>query len=288
MTGRHRLRPIVTIGAVVWLAMVAFHAIAYTALPWVHPYAERTGQGASNFRRPPSWAHWFGTDKTGRDVFSRCVYGARMTLLLTVAAIAVAIVIAAALGIGAGYFRGRVDGAVSGGTDVMLAFPPIILLLFLTAYFEGRHVAGIDLTRKWLVVIGLIAVAIPQLVRVIRANTLSEAGNDYVMAAKAIGSPHHRIIGRQLLPNLMPALITFTFTGLSLLIVAESGLAFVGQSVPPPEPTWGRMIADGRTDLNTLWWLSMMPAAVLFLTVLSCNLVGDWLSQRWERPETRV
>ena len=288
MKSTNRLRRGVTIGAAVWLAVLAVHAAAYTALPWVHPYRQRTGQGVSSFRRPPSWNHWFGTDKTGRDVFSRCVYGARMTLLITVVAIAVAIVIATALGVLAGYLRGRVDGVVSGGTDVVLAFPPIILLLFLTAFFDGRTVAGLDLTRKWLVVLGLILVAIPQLVRVIRANTLIEAGHEYVTAARAIGSSTSRIIARQLLPNLMPAPITFAFTGLSLLIVAESGLAFVGQSVPPPEPTWGRMIADGRTDLDTLWWLSMMPAAVLFLTVLACNLVGDWLAQRWERPESRV
>ncbi|MCU1344084.1 MAG: transporter permease [Acidimicrobiia bacterium] len=281
-------RSAVTVVAAAWLALVAVHAIAYTALPWVHPYGQRTGVGAANFRRAPSGSHWFGTDKTGRDVFSRCVYGARMTLLITVAAIAVAIVVATALGVLAGYRRGRVDGAVSAGTDVLLAFPPVILLLFLTASFDGRHWGGFDFTRKWLVVAGLILVAIPHLVRVIRASTMVEAGQDYVTAARAIGATDGRIVVRQLLPNLMPALITFAFTGLSLLIVAESGLAFVGQSVPPPEPTWGRMIADGRTDLDTLWWLSLMPAAVLFLTVLSCNLVGDWLSARWERPETRT
>ncbi len=278
----------VSIGATVWLAAVALHALAYTALPWVHPYGQRTGEGASNFRRPPSLDHWFGTDKTGRDVFSRCVYGARMTLLITVAAIAVAIVVATALGVAAGYFRGKVDGLVASSTDVMLAFPPIILLLLLTSFLNGQRWLGVDVTRKWLVVLGLVAVAIPQLVRVIRANTLVEVGQEYITAARSVGSSNRRIIGRQLLPNLMPSLITFAFTGLSLLIVAESGLAFVGQSVPPPEPTWGRMIADGRNDLDGLPWLSLLPAAVLFLTVLSCNLVGDSLSARWSQDQTRI
>jgi peptide/nickel transport system permease protein len=269
-----------------WLFVVTAHAVAYRALPWVRRYDERVGNGADAFRQAPSWSNWFGTDKLGRDVFSRCVYGARTTLLIAVAAIAVGIVVATSMAMIAGYRRGRTDTIVSTATDLMVAVPPVVFLFTLTAFFDERELLGFTFTRKWLVVFGLAFVAVAPLVRVLRSAAMVEASLDYVAAARVAGSSTPRLLRRELLPNLMPAVVTVAFTGLGLLVVAESALAFLGQSVPAPEPTWGKLIADGRSDLDTLPYLSLLPALVLFLTVLACNVIGDHLADRFRSGRT--
>ncbi|MGD9795831.1 MAG: ABC transporter permease, partial [Acidimicrobiia bacterium] len=229
------------------------------------------------FKQGPSWDHWFGTNKVGFDIFSRTVYGARLSLLIAAASIALGLTVATALGLTAGYYRRTADNIITGVMDIVLAFPALILTLAITTMF-GRKAA-------W-VILALAILSIPPLTRIVRANTLVFAQKEFVLAAKAIGAPDRRILTREILPNVVPAMLSFALTGMAVLIVAEGALSFLGQSVPPPIPTWGFLIADGRQNLDDAWWISITPAIVMFLTILSFNIIGDVLAKRFDIKES--
>lgn len=252
------------VASVIWIALVALGAIFADLLPIPSPtYIDMLGK-----RALPSAEHWLGNDQLGRDVFSRLIHGGRISLTVGLLAPVIGVTVGGALGMLAGYFRGRFETFVSGGVDVLLAFPPLVFALAVTTYL-GQSVLNITL------VIGILG--IPAFTRVARAVTLSLSEREFVTAARALGATHTRILLRELLPNVALPLVAFFLLGVAVTIVVEGALSFLGLGVPPPAPSWGSMIGEGRESLDIAPWLAFMPATVMFLTVLSFNIVGDTL-----------
>jgi len=219
-------------------------------------------------RAGPSADHWLGADALGRDILSRLVFGARISLTVGLVAPLLGLVIGGTLGMLAGYFRGLFETLVVGGIDVLLAFPPLVLALAITTYL-GQSVLNITIT--------LGVLSIPGLTRVARAATLTFAEREFVTAARALGASHGRILMRELLPNIALPLIAFFLLAVAVIIVVEGALSFLGLGVPPPAPSWGGMIAEGRDSLDTAPSIAFLPASTMFLTVLAFNMVGDRL-----------
>ena len=252
------------IAAAVWIALLALAAIFASLLPLPDP----TNIDMLGKRAPPSLEHWLGNDQLGRDVLSRLIYGARFSLIVGLLAPVIGVVVGGTLGLLAGYFRGRLETFIVGGMDVLLAFPPLVLALAVTAYL-GQSVWNLT----W--IIGVLG--IPAFTRVARAVTLSLGEREFVTAARALGATHSRILLRELLPNVALPLLAFFLLGVAVTIVVEGALSFLGLGVPPPAPSWGSMIGEGREALDIAPRLAFLPAAAMFLTVLAFNMVGDTL-----------
>jgi peptide/nickel transport system permease protein len=252
------------LASMIWIALVAFGAIFADLLPIPSP----TDMDMLGKRALPSLEHWLGNDVLGRDVFSRLIYGGRISLTVGLLAPVIGVTIGGTLGLLAGYFRGRLETFITGGVDVLLAFPPLVFALAVTAYL-GQSIANITL------VIGVLG--IPAFTRVARAVTLSLSEREFVTAARALGATHSRIILRELLPNVALPLVAFFLLGVAVTIVVEGALSFLGLGVPPPAPSWGSMIGEGRESLDIAPWLAFLPAIFMFLTVLAFNVVGDTL-----------
>jgi len=250
--------------AVGWMILVFALAILAPALPLPRP----TDMDMLVRRAPPSASHWLGTDGLGRDELARLIYGARISLVVGLCAPVIGVTIGGALGMLAGYFRGRFDALAVGGMDVLLAFPPLIFALAVTA-FLGQSVFNLTC------ILGVLS--IPAFMRVARASTLTLARREFVIAAQALGATHARILLRELLPNVTLPLLAFFLLGVAVVIVVEGALSFLGLGVPPPISSWGSMIGEGRESLEIAPWLAFIPAAAMFLTVLSFNIVGDSL-----------
>jgi peptide/nickel transport system permease protein len=247
-----------------WIVFVLLLAIFADVLPIQSP----TDADFLAKRAPPSAEHWLGTDNLGRDELSRLVHGARISLTVGLCAPVIGAVAGGLLGLLAGYFRGRFEALVVGGVDVLLAFPPLVLALAVTAYL-GQTIPNL------VMILGVLG--IPAFTRVARAATLSLAQREFVVAARALGATHARILFRELLPNVALPLIAFFLLGVAVTIVVEGALSFLGLGVPPPAPSWGIMIGEGRESLDFAPRLAFMPAAAMFATVLAFNMVGDSL-----------
>jgi peptide/nickel transport system permease protein len=250
--------------AVGWIALIALAAIFANLLPIASP----TDMDLLGKRALPSARHLLGNDQLGRDELSRLIYGGRISLTVGLLAPVIGVTIGGALGMLAGYFRGRLETLAIGGVDVLLAFPPLVFALALTTYL-GQSAFNITL------VIGILS--IPAFTRVSRAVTLSLSEREFVTAARALGATHARILIRELLPNVALPLVAFFLLGVAVTIVVEGALSFLGLGVPPPAPSWGSMIGEGRESLDIAPWLAFLPALFMFLTVLSFNIVGDTL-----------
>ena len=250
--------------AIGWIAVIVVAAGTADLLPLPSP----TDMDMLERRMPPSAAHWLGTDRLGRDLLSRLVFGARISLSVGVLAPLIGLIVGGALGILAGYFRGALETLVVGGADVLLAFPPLVLALAVTAYL-GQTVANLTY------VIGVLS--IPAFTRVARAASLSLAQREFILAARATGATELRILLRELLPNVLLPLLAFFLLAVAVTIVVEGALSFLGLGVPPPAPSWGSMIAEGRESLEVAPRIAFLPAMFMFLTVLSFNVVGDTL-----------
>jgi peptide/nickel transport system permease protein len=250
--------------AVAWLIFV----FAVAALAGLLPLPSPTDMDMLERRQPASMLHWLGTDGLGRDELARLIYGARISLTVGLCAPIIGITIGGALGMLAGYFRGRFETVVVGSMDVLLAFPPLILALAVTAYL-GQSLLNLTL------ILGVLG--IPAFMRVARATTLSLARREFVIAAQALGATHARVLLRELLPNVFLPLLAFFLLGVAVTIVVEGALSFLGLGVPPPISSWGSMIGEGRESLEIAPRLAFIPAVTMFLTVLSFNLVGDTL-----------
>jgi peptide/nickel transport system permease protein len=250
--------------AIGWMVLVFAVAILADILPLPSP----TDMDMLEKRAPASVEHWLGTDGLGRDELARLIYGARISLVVGLCAPMIGLVIGGALGMLAGYVRGRFETLVVGGMDVLLAFPPLILALAVTA-FVGQSIFNLTC------ILGVLG--IPAFMRVARAATLTLARREFVIAAEALGATHARILLRELLPNVLLPLVAFFLLGVAITIVAEGALSFLGLGVPPPISSWGSMIGEGRESLDVAPRLAFFPAFAFFLTVLAFNLVGDTL-----------
>lgn len=254
------------LGAGFWVAITVFLLItllAFTAdwLPLQDPDETNTGLQFAG----PSADHWFGNDELGRDLFSRVIHGGRVSIIIGFSAALFGLVLGGLGGLLAGYYRGKPEAVILWATDVMLSFPAIVLAIAL-ATFWGNSVWNIAL------ILGIIAIW--PIIRIARANTLVYSQREFVLAAQAIGAPRRRILRRDVLPNVLPAMAAFSLIVVAIVIVAEASLSLIG--VADPEAiTWGRMIADGARNLDDAPHVVFVPCAALFLTVLSLNLAGD-------------
>ena len=221
--------------------------------------------------QPPEWlggAHFLGTDNLGRDVFSRIIYGARVSLLVAVSVVIVSGLIGVSLGAISGYFGGRVDFTIQKLVEVVWAFPALLLAITILA-FLGQGLFNL--------ILALVAQRWIQYCRVVRGQALALRGRDFIVATRALGAGAARIIGRHILPNLIQASLVIGTFSMASAIVSEASLSFLGLGVPPEIPTWGTMLADGRAYISTAWWLALFPGASIFITVLGINLLGDAL-----------
>lgn len=262
-TRRHRFGLIFWL-ALGWIALIFVLALTADLLPLADP----AKMSLLARRAPPSATHLLGTDALGRDILARVIYGARTTLAVGILAPLLGTLVGGTIGLLAGYFRGAFETAAIGATDVLLAFPPLVLALAIVAYL-GQSTVN--------VIIVLAILTVPAVTRIARAATLAVREREFVTAARALGASHARIVLREILPNVALPLTAYFLVLVAIIIVAEAILSFLGLGVPPPTPSWGSMIAEGRESLDLAPHIAFIPAAAMFLTVLAFNLVGDIL-----------
>jgi ABC-type dipeptide/oligopeptide/nickel transport system permease subunit len=227
-------------------------------------------QFASSGRlEPPGWPFIMGTDQLGRDVFSRIVYGSRITMAVSLSSVAIYCLIGAVIGLTTGYFGGIYDTIMMRMLDVVLAFPLLILALTIVAFLGASP-------RN--VVAAIAIVGIPGVARVVRGSVLSEKQNQYIEAARIVGCGNYRIIFQHLLPNVSAPLIIMSTLGLAFAILVEASLSFLGLGAPPPAPSWGGMLSgEGQIYFETAPWLAIFPGVAISLAVLGFNVLGDAL-----------
>jgi peptide/nickel transport system permease protein len=270
--------------AIAWLAFVTLAALLAPVLPLDDP----NENVASIVRQGPGTdGHLLGGDALGRDLLSRMVWGGRASLLLGVASVLLGLVAGGLLGLVAGYHRGRTDTVFTGAFDVLLSFPQLILALTLVTVFASGE--GISATRRMVVLIlALGVVSIPVLGRITRANTLAWSQREFVLAARALGARNRQIMFGEVLPNVLPAMFSIALLGVAVVIVAEGGLSLLGVGVQLPTPSWGNILAEGRSDLRTAPYIVMIPTIVIFLTVLALNYLGDVVRARFDVRESAL
>jgi peptide/nickel transport system permease protein len=257
------------IGLVILLGVAASALFAAAIAPFDPIFQEITLR-----LKPPGWSppggriYLLGTDHLGRDILSRLIFGARISLIIGLSAVTLAGTLGTLIGLVAGYRGGRVDDFCMRLTDTMLAMPFILLALAVIA------VLGPSL-RNIILVLGITSWV--SYARVVRAEVLTLRTREFIAAAKALGGKASRIVFRHLLPNVLTPVIVIATLEVARMIILESALSFLGLGVQPPTPTWGGMLADGRAYLSTAWWLATFPGLSIMLTVLGINLLGDWL-----------
>ena len=275
-----RLDPSGIIGALIIVAVV----IAAIAAPLVAPH-DPNAQDLMGRLKPPGWQSplsgarfLLGTDQLGRDVLSRIIYGARISLFVGILSVAITAALGTLLGLIAGYYRGIAEAIVMRGVDLVLSLPFMLLALAVIG-ITGPGIQNLILVvvlTRW-----------ARYTRVIYGQVLSYSEREFVEAARVIGTSSLRIMFQHLLPNLLPTTIVLATLDLGFVIVLESGLSFLGLGVPPTIPTWGTMLADGRAYLNNAWWMGTFPGLAIMLTVLGFNLLGDWVRDRMD-PTLRI
>lgn len=255
--------------------LLLFAAVAIVG-PWLTPYDPLQGSLRARLAPPVwqeggSWAHVFGTDRLGRDVLSRIIAGARISLFVCVLVIAIAGSVGTAIGTAAGYFGGWLDRISMRLVDLALSFP-VILLALLLGVISGPSFSNV------VIVISLVLWS--QYARMARGETMKIRNEDYVDLARTSGISDLRIIFRHILPNIAPSLIVVATLQVGIVIVLEASLSFLGVGVPPPNPSWGSMVADGRSYILSAWWLCLLPGFAILLTVMAINIVGDAMTDR--------
>ncbi|EEW23767.1 ABC transporter permease [Rhodobacter ferrooxidans] len=261
-------RPMAVLGIVLIILVVAGAVLA----PWLAPYKPEeqlfdglTLQGAP---MPPGGAYLLGTDLLGRDLFSRLLYGARTSLVIGVVANGAALLIGTLIGITAGFFRGWIGAVLMRFTDLMMAFPALLLAICLAAIFSPS---------LWIVAMVIALVNWVQTARVIYTETTSLATRDFIAAERTLGAGTGRILFRHILPHLMPTIIVWGTLGISTTVLLEATLSFLGVGVQPPTPSWGNIIFENQTYFQSAPWLVFIPGAAIILLALAFNLVGDAL-----------
>jgi len=244
--------------------VIALLLIAVSA-PLIAPYGPNE-INAWDVLSPPSLKHWFGTDELGRDVLSRIIYGARISLLVGFVAAGIAVLIGSVLGLIAGYYGGWVDNLLMRIVDIMFCFPTFFLILAVITFLRPSI---------WYIMIIIGLTGWMGVARLVRAETLTIREMDYILAARCIGCSDRRIIFRHILPNAVsPALVAATL-GVAGAILTESALSFLGIGVLPPTPSWGNILTSGKDYIEFAWWLSLFPGLSILVTVLAYNLLGE-------------
>jgi peptide/nickel transport system permease protein len=269
-TVRAAIRPWLTpktmAGGVIVLILITVGLSA----PLIAPY-DPNAQNLARVLRPPDWlfgSNMLGTDAVGRDILSRLFYGARVSLVIAVLVVIISGVVGVVLGAISGYFAGVTDFLIQKLVEVVWAFPPLLLAIAIMA-FLGQGLENLILalvSQRWIAYC-----------RVSRGQALSLRAREFVDAARLLGANHTRIITRHIMPNLFPSAVVIGTFSMASAIIAEAALSFLGLGVPPDIPTWGSMLADGRTYISTSWWLALFPGLCIFFTVLGINLLGDGL-----------
>jgi len=249
------------------LAVLAVLALAAVVGPSVAPFGANEQAILDRFEGP-SWRHWFGTDDLGRDVFSRVLIAARGSLQVGVISVGIALGLGVPIGMVAGYYGGIADSALMRLMDIVFSFPAILLAIAIVA------VRGPGLTNA-MIAIGI--VYMPIFARIARGSVIAVRSEVYVRAARSIGATDGRILRRHVLPNIVAPIIVQTSLSLAFAILSEAALSFLGLGVQPPQPSWGRMLADGRGFIRQAPWLGIFPGLAILGTVMSFNLVGDGL-----------
>jgi peptide/nickel transport system permease protein len=263
--------------AVVGGGVLVLIVLAALAAPLISPFDPiKTNQRLS--LEAPSLAHLMGTDRFGRDIFSRVVWGGQISLPIGLVAVGIGLLFGVSVGLLAGYYGGWVDAVSMRMVDLLLAFPGILLALAIIAILGG------SLTNL-MIAVGISA--IPDYVRITRGTVLSLKQREFVLAARVIGCRGPTIMLRHILPNVMAPLIVLATLGMATAIITGSALSFLGLGIKPPTPEWGNMLAEGREFLQRAWWVAFFPGAAIMLTVLSINLLGDGLRDALD-PRMRV
>lgn len=253
--------------AFVWLVLVIAVAVLASLIAPYEP-------NAINLRsalKPPSWAHHFGTDRLGRDVLSRTMYGLQISLFIAFCAVMVSGAVGSLLGLVSGYYRGWVDTVIMRLADLQFALPAVVLSMVLVGVI-GPGVLNL--------VVALSLYKWARFARIIRAESLSLREREFILLARLAGATDLRIILRHLLPNVINTFLVLLTLDFGILIILEATLSFLGLGVQPPHPALGSLIADGRGQIGNAWWITIMPGLVLMATVLSINLLGDALRDR--------
>lgn len=248
-------------------AIIATILLLALFAPWVAPY-DPDAIDVKAILLPPSSSHWMGTDGLGRDVFSRMLFGARISLMVGFVAVGIATGIGVVLGAISGFYRGWIDIVIMRLVDIMLSIPTFFLILAVIAFLTPS-------IWNIMIVIGLTSWM--GVTRLVRAEFLSLREREYVMAAQTLGARDHRLIFRHLLPNSLTPIIVSAVLGIASAVLVESGLSFLGLGVQPPQASWGNILTDGKEYIQFAWWLSLFPGMAILLTVLGYNLLGEGL-----------
>jgi peptide/nickel transport system permease protein len=254
--------------AVCGLTAIGIFYLLALLTPFLAPFDPGFQGDLAGRLAPPSATHWLGTDHFARDIFSRVLYGARVSLSIGLLAVSISVTLGTVLGAVAGYLGGWVDSVIMRFVDMVISFPALVLLISIVALFEPSIfliIAVLGLTQ-W-----------PGTTRIVRSEVLSLREREFVEAGRALGFSRTRIIFRHVIPNALAPVIVAASLGIGDTIVLEAGLSFLGLGVQPPMPSWGAMVADGRHNLLGAWWITTFPGFAIVLTVLAFNLVGDGL-----------
>jgi peptide/nickel transport system permease protein len=257
------------IGVILLLALLA---------PWIAPY-DPDAIDVKHILLAPSGQHWMGTDGLGRDVWSRMLFGGRVSLLVGLVAVGISTVIGVILGALAGYYRGWVDTVIMRLVDIMLSIPSFFLILAVIAFLSPS-------ITNVMIVIGLTSWM--SVTRLVRAEFLSLTQREFVMASTALGAQDWRVIFKHCLPNSMTPVLVSVVLGIASAVLLESGLSFLGLGVQPPQASWGNILTDGKEYIQFAWWLSLYPGLAILITVLGYNLLGEGLRDAFDpRSNTR-
>ena len=249
------------VGGVVVVALFLISLLA----PLISPY-DPNAINAWKVLSPPSLQNWFGTDELGRDVFSRILLGARISLKVGFVAVGIAVTIGTVVGLLSGYYSGLVDATLMRLVDIMLCFPAFFLILAVITFLEPSI---------WYIMMVIGLTGWMGVARLVRAETLSIREMDYILAARCIGCSNARIIFRHILPNAISSVLVSATLGVAGAILTESALSFLGIGVQPPTPSWGNILTSGKDYIEFAWWLSLFPGLAILVTVLAYNLLGE-------------
>jgi len=253
-----------------WVVVIIAAAIFADFIPGLpDPNYQGFLFGYDKIGEGPSSRHWLGTDNVSRDILARVIYGARVSLIFAVSAVASGLLFGGVIGSLAGFMRGKVDGAIGFGIDVMLAMPGLVIYIFFITMIGKFGLV-------WMCLVVAVLVIAP-FARVARANALAVSNREFVTAARSIGTNRSRILLREVIPNVYPSLAAYALVSMAALIILESAISFLGFGVQIPTSSWGNMIAESRRDLAINIWPCFWPALTLVLTVFSINNVADWV-----------